>query len=376
VAYINRISKFLPNNPISNDEMEDYIGLVHGIRSKARAVVLRNNGIKSRYYAMDKSGKSTHTNAQLTAEAVRALCDDDFKLEEIDLMACGTTSPDQLVPSHASMVHGELGDRDREIASFTGSCCSGINALKYAYLAILSGDKKNAVATGSEKLSSWMKAERFDAEMDNLKLLDENPYLNFEKDFLRWMLSDGAGAILVQDKANESRNALRIDWIDMDSFGNELKTCMYSGASKLENGDLLGWNDVPSKDVANKTLFSLKQDVKILSENIVPYGNVFLRKIIEKRKLEIDQIDYFLPHLSSIFFKDKIYQTLKDDGNEIPYEKWFINLEKVGNVGSGSAFLMLEELFNSNKLEKGQRILLMIPESARFSYAYLHLTVV
>ncbi len=103
-----------------------------------------------------------------------------------------------------------------------------------------------------------MRAERFDAEMKNMKALDENPYLNFEKDFLRWMLSDGAGAMLVQDKANETGNSLKIDWIDLDSFGNELKTCMYSGAMKLENGDLKGWNDMASNDVADKTLFSLK----------------------------------------------------------------------------------------------------------------------
>jgi len=47
----------------------------------------------------------------------------------------------------------------------------------------------------------------------------------------------------------------------------------------------------------------------------------------------------------------------------------------VGNVASASGFLMLEELFNTGKLKKGQKILMMIPESARFSYAYVLLTV-
>jgi len=57
-------------------------------------------------------------------------------------------------------------------------------------------------------------------------------------------------------------------------------------------------------------------------------------------------------------------------------EKWFYNLTKVGNVGSASPLLMLEELLHSGKLKKGERILVMVPESARFSYAYLYLTVV
>ena len=60
----------------------------------------------------------------------------------------------------------------------------------------------------------------------------------------------------------------------------------------------------------------------------------------------------------------------------IPENKWFVNLPYIGNIASASAFAMIEELLYSNKLRKGQRILLMIPESARFSYCYCMLTVV
>jgi 3-oxoacyl-[acyl-carrier-protein] synthase-3 len=44
-------------------------------------------------------------------------------------------------------------------------------------------------------------------------------------------------------------------------------------------------------------------------------------------------------------------------------------------VGSASIYIMLEELFNSGKLKAGQKLLLMVPESARFSYSYVLLTV-
>ena len=59
----------------------------------------------------------------------------------------------------------------------------------------------------------------------------------------------------------------------------------------------------------------------------------------------------------------------------IPWEKWFLNLQEVGNVGAGSIYLMLEELFHSGKLKKGDRLFLQVPESARFAYAYAYLTV-
>jgi len=78
----------------------------------------------------------------------------------------------------------------------------------------------------------------------------------------------------------------------------------------------------------------------------------------------------------SVYLEARLRQThLKADGMEITEDKWFTNLVEVGNVGSASIYIMLEELFNSGKLEKGQKLLLMVPESARFSYAYALLTV-
>ncbi|MCK5078863.1 MAG: 3-oxoacyl-ACP synthase, partial [Bacteroidales bacterium] len=119
-VYITRLSKFLPNEPVSNEQMEKYLGMVDGTPSKAKPLVLRNNQIKSRYYALDKNGNSTHTNSELTVEAIKGLFDDNFKASDIDMLACGTTSPDQLLPSHASMVHGALMNKAVEIISTAG----------------------------------------------------------------------------------------------------------------------------------------------------------------------------------------------------------------------------------------------------------------
>jgi 3-oxoacyl-[acyl-carrier-protein] synthase-3 len=39
-------------------------------------------------------------------------------------------------------------------------------------------------------------------------------------------------------------------------------------------------------------------------------------------------------------------------------------------------FIMIDEIFNSGSLQPGEKILCYIPESGRFSVAYLMLTVV
>ena len=54
-VYLNRISSFLPNSPVSNDDMELYLGMVDGEPSKVKPIILRQNGIKNRYYALTKN---------------------------------------------------------------------------------------------------------------------------------------------------------------------------------------------------------------------------------------------------------------------------------------------------------------------------------
>lgn len=373
-VYINKITKFLPNRPVANDEMEDYLGMIDNKPSRARRIVLRNNGIVNRYYAMEKGGKPTHNCADLAVAAINQLFGNDFKPEDIQLLACSTASPDQVMPSHASMVHGLLKIPSIEIASFAGSCCASMQALKFCYLSVLAGNSSNAVCSASEMFSHWMLAKYFEKENEVERRLKENPLLAFEKEFLRWMLSDGAGAILLGNKPT-GELSLRVEWIDIRSYANEKETCMYAGAEKGPDGNLQGYYRFEPEDWLNKSIFSLKQDTRMLGELIVKLGGRFLQEIIETRNFDISSIDYFLPHISSEFFREPSFLELEKMGLDIPREKWFTNLSTVGNVATVSFILMLEELLRTRQLRKGQKILIQVPESARFTYAYALLTV-
>ncbi len=375
-VYINAISKFLPNNPVSNDEMEGYLGFINGSRSRSKNLILRNNGIKQRYYALDKNGNSTHTNAELAAEAVRRLQNDTFNINDIELLTCGTSSPDYMVPAHSAMIQGVLGCKPIEVVTAGGTCNSGMLALKYSYMSIHIGMVKNSVCVGSEKTSAWLRSENFEEEAEYLEKLGENPYVAFEKEFLRWMLSDGAAAVLLQDKPNKNGISLKIEWIENKSYANELETCMYAGGVKNGDGSLTPWRDLSQKEQLGNSVFALQQDTKVLENSITKYGGMFLAEVCEKHSFKPADIDHFLPHMSSEFFRKKIIEDSSRQGLPIPEDKWFTNLDKVGNVGAASAFLMLEELYNSGNFEKGQKILIMVPESARFSYTYALLTVV
>ncbi len=373
-VYITRIAKFLPNEPVDNESMEQRLGLVDGKTSKARRLILRNNKIKTRYYALDSEGLVTHNNAQLTQEAIERLCDSSFSSKEIEVLSCGTSSPDHIVPNHAAMVHGELGNGNLEINSAAGACCSGMNALKFGFLSVKSGQSNNAVCTGSERPSTWLKSHIFEDEVSQLKEVEENPILAFNKEFLRWMLSDGAGAVLLENKPN-GNTPLKIEWMEGYSYAFELETCMYAGGDKLEDGSIKPWTEYPSDEWSKISLFAIKQDVKILDAHILKKGVASMKLAMEKHNITEDDIDYYLPHISSYYFKEKLYEEIERQGMHIGWDKWFMNLERVGNVGAASIYLMLEELVSSGKLNRGDRIFLQVPESARFTYAYAYLTV-
>jgi 3-oxoacyl-[acyl-carrier-protein] synthase III len=375
-VYIINTASYFPNDPVSNEEMEEYLGLINKNPSKSKRIVLRNNGIKRRFYALDKEGKPTHTNAQMTATAVRKLFSNPEELKSIEMLACGTSSPDQMMPSHGVSVHGELPEtRAIEVVSPAGVCCAGMHAFKYAYMAIKTGDVHRAVATGSERFSGSLRATVFEDEAQKLKQLEENPYISFEKEFLRWMLSDGASAFLMSDKKSENGFSFRIEWIDGVSYANEMEACMYMGSEKEEDGHLKSYMDFTPEEILARSIFSIKQDVKLLSEYIVPLGGLRLKSLLEEKGVKTEEIDFFLPHMSSEFFRSKIYDQLIKNGNGIPYEKWVVNLDTLGNVGAGSVYFMVDELFHSDRLKKGQKILLLVPESSRFSYMYSLLTV-
>ena len=373
-VFLTRTGAFLPFAPVSNEEIEDVLGRVGGKPSRARRLVLRSNGIQSRHYAIDRTtGEPAMSNAQLTAEAIRAMGD----IGHVDCLVTGTSLPDQLMPNHAVMVHGELGWPRLEVVSCAGICLAGTAALKHAWLAVRAGEARRAVATGSELASPIMLARNFDPEVEHkLQALETRPEIAFEKDFLRWMLSDGAGAVLLET-APRGPLSLRIDWIELSSAAHELPACMYAGADKNEDESLRGWLRFSTADWQAKSVFAVKQDVRLLNENIVRATlREPLAEVIDKRRLRVEDIDWFLPHLSSQYFTEPVVAALADVGLPIPRERWFSNLMQKGNTGSASPYIMLDELFRSGRIKPGHKLLMFIPESGRFSSGFIYMEAV
>jgi 3-oxoacyl-[acyl-carrier-protein] synthase III len=367
-VYITSAGVFLPNNPISNHEMEEYLGRINGIASRAKNRILAQNGIQSRYYALNKMQESTHTNAQMAASAIQsAISKSGLREKEVELLATGTTQGDLPVPGFASMVHANLTIDSCDIASFQSVCASGMMALNDAFAKLRLGDKKNAVVCGSEFSSRMFKSSKFEAQgIENL---------SFDAEFLRWMLSDGAGAFVLENKKRDKGLSLKIEWIEVKSHAHKFNLCMYAGKkdNKEEHGKT--WLDYSSCEEASKDgAINLKQDIRLLDQ-VVKTGVSHYLELIDKGMVNVQNTDWLCCHYSSEVFKKPIQDLMEKGGASIPEEKWFSNLSTKGNTGAASIFIILEELMYSGKLKEGDNILCMVPESGRFITSFMQLKV-
>ncbi len=374
-VYITKTAHFLPNRPVSNEEMEKYLGEIGHHHSRAKRIVLRNNRITNRHYAIDDEGHFTHTNAELVLESINQLFDDNFRPEKLEMLAAGTSTPDTLIPSHALQVHSML-DRVGSIPVFSsaGVCCSSMHALEISYLALLQGRVANAITAGSELVSPLLRSDIFEIEQAKLQELNHNGFIAFEKDFLRFMLSDGSGAFLLQDEPGVSGISLEIEWIESMSYANLLPSCMYQGCIKDEEGKLKSWKIMNSQQWVDDSVFSIKQDTRIL-ENIIPKSMDFFKRCMDKHKITSKEINYFLPHISSMYFYDKLLHGLNSIGFDLSEENFYTCLSEIGNIGSASIYATLDKLIKERKLNSGDTVVLGVPESAQFQYSMAYLRV-
>ena len=371
-AYINTIGKFLPGKSIDNDEIEAYLGRVNQQPSKVKNRILKSNRIQQRYYALDSSQNVTHRNSELAANAViDALNNSNLEQKDLDLLACATSWSDLLVPGFGNLVLKELSEfSPLETTSHQGVCCAGIAALNYAVSQIQLGKKSNAIAVSSELASRLFVNTKFEAQTK----IKQGHKLDFDTEFLRWMLSDGAGAFLIQNQPNFRGISLKVDWIESVSYSNAYPLCMYAGAK--DDSGRPSWMDYPSySDAIADGAINLRQNIRLLEE-VIKLGVKGWLELIESGKINPAKIDWFLCHYSSHFFRHQIIDLLEQAGAMIPEERWFTNLYTKGNTGCASIYLMLEELFNSGKLQSGEKICCFVPESGGFTTAYMMLTVV
>ena len=366
-VYIIGTGNFLPGQPINNDQMDDFVAPVNGQSKRIKRRVLADNGIQTRYYAINADGSPRYSAAEMGAAAItQGLQHAGVSISDITLLATATSGADVLMPGFANMLQGQLHAPPLETRSHHGICASGVAALKDAANHIDNGSHSHAAVVAVEYPSRLFKRSRY-------KSMDYE--LDFDAHFLRWMLSDGAGACVLSAQPNSSNDvALRVDWIHTKSFSGDYPVCMQMGLNS--NDSLMSFMDYASfADAEAAGALALRQDIRLLPQLFEVAVHEYAQ-LVKSQYIVVDKIDHFLSHYSSEKLGGVCDDLMQKAGLGIPRAKWFSNLVTCGNTGSASIFIMLADLMRKRKLNPGEKIFCFVPESGRFTVSYMMLTVV
>lgn len=326
-VFITGTGAVLPGERIGNDRMEDFIGRIGGRLSAVGRRALRWNGIEGRHYALTPDGTPLQSNAVMCADAVRAALDEaGLGLCDLQHLGAATTQGDYLVPGHASAVQAELGAGSLEAFSYQSVCASALMAAKGAWLSVRAGEADVAAACAGEFSSRWFRPHFY----EGTALVDEKGRARIEADFLRFTLSDGAGAVVMEPRPRPEGLNLKVEWIDMTSLAGRFDPCMWAGSTPEARADMTSaWSH--TGPVAAHAARSLRQEIVGLLESTAAM---------------------------------------------IPEEKWFTTLPDSGNVGSASIWVMLDAFLKSGRAKRGDRVLCIVPESGRAMIGFMMLEIV
>lgn len=360
-TWIQGSGRFLPGPAIDNAAMDAYIAPLTRLSDRIKRRILAENGIRTRHYAIAADGETRHSCAAMAAAAIHdCLGASALRLDDIGLLACGTSGGDALMPGFASMVQGELNAPPMQTFSSHGICASGVGAWESAAAAIELGSHRHALVAAAEMPSRLFKRSRYAARDYDT---------DFDAHFLRWMLSDGAGALALTSAPQAADGLrLRLRFIHQRSFSGDYPVCMQLGLSadrSRSHLDYDSWKDAE----ADGALF-LRQDIRMLP-HLFDIGVHEYAKLAHAGWIDPARIDHFLCHYSSERFAPVVDELMAKAGLAIPRERWYSNLVTRGNTGAASIFIMLDEFLRTRTLAPGERILCFIPESGRFTVSFV-----
>ncbi len=296
--------RYLPEKILTNFDLEKMV-------DTSDEWIRTRTGVERRHVVRDDE-----TTSDMCVEAAKVAIEDaGVDVTDIDMVLVGTTSPDLIFPNCATLVQHRLGIPACPAIGMEAACTSFIYALTTADKFIKTGESKCALIIGAEcvsKLVDWT---------------DRNTCVLF---------GDGAGAVIVKVSDEPGIIATHL------GADGQYKELLYYpvGASKElhkagtdEAGITMRGNEVFK--VAVKTL-----------------GNV-ATEILEKAGIEIDALDWLIPHQANLRIIQATAKRLK-----LPMEKVILTIQDHGNTSAASVPMALDVGVRDGRVQRGQLVLM------------------
>ncbi len=350
---------YLPGKPLSIDEVDQVLGEMKDAPIKLQDWLKRMKlmmkellEVKSYHYAIDPvTRKFTDDNLTMSVKAARkAMQMAGIRADEIEFIAYGSAHMDQM-PTASVRIQEALGIECCGEVAVHANCTSAYKALLISYEMIRSGRYRNALVLSSGISSSELRAEYYN-----------QPIVRKEELFLRYFLSDGAGAVVLTGE-DHYNDGLFLKSVYMESIGGKKPSAM-------KNGRPAYWmNPKEEFELGYHHLSQMFQDE--LRRNFHESGGtVFLhglKRYLEKYPFDLSRIRYFQVNFPSRHISEMISEECETIG--IPKEKLYTKLSGLGYPGPPMAFICLDELLRNETLSREDIILSFVTEVSKFMQA-------
>lgn len=283
---------FLPSERITNEMLAKQFAVTPEF-------IKKRTGIENRFQVKEEMITDLAINAveNLLGKTKR-------RVQEVQMILVGTTTTDKLMPGISYLVQKHFKIPKAMCMDILAGCNSYVNCFDIARNYIAMGIIENALIIGVDILSKFTNKEDLGTAI---------------------LFSDGAGATWIE-KAEEEKDYC--SYIVSDGEKGDILTC-------TSNSDIY----MDGKEIYK---YAITETVKNL------------HKLCEKAEIEIQDINYIIPHQSNLKIMESICNRL-----QLPREKMYTNIEQVGNSFCASIPIALDEMFQKNLLKEKDKVILL-----------------
>ena len=277
--------------------------------------IVKRTGVSERRMA-----ETDVTTSDLAYEAsLKALEMAGKKVEDVDLIIVATITPDTCCPSAANWLQAKLNATRAVTFDVTAACSGFIFALNVAEQYLKNKTYKNVLVVAAEIMTRT---------------------LNWEDRTTCILWGDGAGAAL-----------LTLGTEGHELLSTHLHTDGANGQDLLLPGG--GSKTTPiSHDSVDQGLHYLNMIEANLSFRVAVRGFMDgIKEAAEFNGIHIEDIKWFIPHQANIRMFQHLAKSLK-----IPFEKFYLTLQKYGNISSASCAITLDEAVRNGSIQPNDLI--------------------
>ena len=305
-AAITGVQGYLPDRVMTNKDFEKII-------ETSDEWITTRTGIKERRILED--GKAT---SDMGAQAVKKLLEKkNIDPSEIDLVICGTVTPDYPFPATANVISDKVGMKNAWSFDINAACSGFIYSLATGAQFIETGKYKKVIVVGADKMSS---------------------IIDYEDRATCVIFGDGGGAVLLEP--NE------------DGFGVIDSVLQSDGEGRKYLIQPAGGSKQPaSHETVDQRLHYVHQEGKAVFKFAVTNMANVSAEIMNRNNLTADDVDWLVPHQANLRIIDATANRMG-----LSSDKVMINIQKYGNTTAGTLPLCLWDW--ESKLKKGDNLVL------------------